>query len=31
MAARKAQSKVSDSQQTLNELKTHQKEVDGLE
>ena len=26
MAARKAQSKVSDSQQTLNELKTHQKE-----
>jgi|TARA_R100000458_G_C8008241_1_gene73472 hypothetical protein len=26
MAAKKAQSKVSDSQQTLNELKTHQKE-----
>jgi len=26
MAARKTQSKVSDSQQTLNELKTHQKE-----
>jgi len=26
MAARKAQSKVSDSQQALNELKTHQKE-----
>ena len=26
MAARKAQSKVSDSQQALNELKTHKKE-----
>ena len=26
MATKKAQSKVSDSQQTLNELKTHQKE-----
>ena len=26
MAARKTQSKVSDPQQTLNELKTHQKE-----
>jgi hypothetical protein len=26
VAARKTQSKVSDSQQTLNELKTHQKE-----
>ena len=26
MATKKAQSKVSDSQQTVNELKTHQKE-----